>query len=204
MRMDSTEKWVRRAGALTGIAFLGLAYAGLWRGSHRPKGRMAGPAPVFLQGRFSSYLLGGAAILGLRYLLRKPLPLRLPAPLRAGVLVLGCLLYFPGLALMFWGRLSLGSMYGVSTSLGVQLYAGHRLVTTGPYAHVRNPMYLGAQLAALGSLLIYRNWASLLAAVVSPGLALRARREEEALEAEFGDQWMEYHRRVPAWLPRLK
>jgi len=41
-------------------------------------------------------------------------------------------------------------------------------------------MYLGAQLAALGSLLIYRNWAALLAVVMFPGLAL---------QAEFVEQW---------------
>lgn len=204
MRIENTEKWVRRAGAVTGLVFLSLAYVGLWRGSRRQKGRRTGPSPAFLQETFFSYFLKGAAFFGLLYLLRKPLPIRLPVRTRAVVLILGFLPYFSGLALMFWGRLALGSMYGVSTSLGAQLYAGHRLVTTGPYARVRHPMYLGAQLAAMGALLIYRNWAALFAIIMSPGLALRARREEEALEAEFGEQGAQYHRRVPAWMPRLR
>jgi len=35
------------------------------------------------------------------------------------------------------------------------------------------------------------------------GLVLRARREEQALADEFGEQWEEYCRRVPGWIPRI-
>jgi protein-S-isoprenylcysteine O-methyltransferase Ste14 len=35
-------------------------------------------------------------------------------------------------------------------------------------------------------------------------LTVRAGREEAALSAEFGEQWQEYCKRVPAFVPRLK
>ncbi len=91
-------------------------------------------------------------------------------------------------------------MYNVSSSMGAQLYADHRLVTHGPFAIVRHPMYLGVILASAGGLLIYRTWTLLFTTVSFLGLVLRARREEEALAAEFSEQWEEYRRRVPAWI----
>jgi protein-S-isoprenylcysteine O-methyltransferase Ste14 len=118
--------------------------------------------------------------------------------------VLGVVLYFPGLAFVLWGRLTLGRLYNVSTSLGAPLYTDHRLITHGPFAIVRHPMYLGIGAAAVGGLMIYRTWTLVFLAVNFLGLAVRARREEQALVAEFGEEWRAYCRRVPAWIPRLK
>jgi len=201
--MDVAEKWLRRAGAVGGLVFVTAAYLGLWRGLHHRKGRTAGHVPAVMQ-RPWYYALASAVGCGLAYLLWRPLRLTLSTPIRASALILGAPLYFSGLALMLWGRLALGEMYNVSSAFGAQLYADHRLVTTGPYALLRHPMYLGGLLAELGALLLYRTWFTMVILVVIPFLALRARREEEALAAQFGDQWAAYHRRVPAWLPRLR
>ena len=95
-------------------------------------------------------------------------------------------------------------MYFVSTSFGAQLYADHQLVTHGPFAIVRHPMYVGLISAAFGSLLIYQTWTTVAFAVFAPFVLRRARREEQALAAEFGDQWLTYSRRVPAFFPRLR
>ncbi len=94
-------------------------------------------------------------------------------------------------------------MFGPSTGFGVRLQAGHRLITSGPYALVRHPMYLAVITAGIGGLLLYRTWAMLAFAVAMFGLSARAHREEEALAAEFGAAWEAYCRRVPAWLPRI-
>lgn len=77
------------------------------------------------------------------------------------------------------------------------------LVTGGPYALVRHPMYSGLVLAGLGSLLLYATWTSLFFALFAPAVLLRARHEEAALQAEFGAAWQAYCRRVPAFFPRL-
>ncbi|MCZ7572055.1 MAG: isoprenylcysteine carboxylmethyltransferase family protein [Ardenticatenaceae bacterium] len=208
MWLDRVERWVRRAGALGVLIFIGAMAVGLWRGFRHPKGRTTGPVPAFVRafsgGSLAFYLPASALGFGLMYLLWRPLRLTLSTSARAGALILGALLYFPGLALMLWGRLALGEMYNVSTSVGVQLYADHRLVTCGPFTLMRHPMYVGGQLAELGALLIYRTWATLLIAALNiPVLWLRARREEQALAAEFGEQWVAYSQRVPAWISRL-
>jgi len=149
------------------------------------------------------YLLIGVFYFGFCLVIWRPLPLALSLPARIAALVLGTLLYFPGLALVLWGRLALGRLYDVSSGFGAQLYANHRLVTHGPFAFVRHPMYLGLLVAALGGLLIYRVWTLVFLVVNFLGLVFRARREEQILAIEFGEQWEAYCQRVPGWIPRL-
>ena len=136
-------------------------------------------------------------------MLWKPIPIVLSPAARIVALALGALLLFPGLALVLWGRLVLGKMYNVSSALGAQLYADQQLITHGPYAIVRNPMYVGIIAATLGGLLIYRTW-SLVFALTFFGLVIRARREEQVLAAEFGQQWADYCQQVPGWIPRFR
>ena len=201
MNLDAVEQWVRWAGAVAVAVVLAAIFAGLAQASCRPRGRATGQARAFL--RWPVYVLLGVAYFGLCFLLWRPLPLALPASARIAALAAGSLLYFPGLALVLWARLTLGQMYNVSSGFfGVQLYANHRLVTHGPFAIVRHPMYLGISLASLGGLLIYRTWTFVFALTLF-GLVVRARREEHALAAEFGEEWEAYRRRVPGWVPRI-
>ena len=87
------------------------------------------------------------------------------------------------------------------------LYEAQRrgeLATTGPYAHVRHPQYVGFILVMFGFLL---QWPTLLTLVMLPVLVWMyvrlARSEEREAEAEFGETYRAYARRVPAFLPRL-
>jgi len=205
VKLDTVERWLHWAGGAGTLAFAIAMYLGLWRGSRRPKGRISGPAPVVVQGLTSSYLLP-ASVLGsaVLYILWRPLRLPLTVRMRLTTVIIGAILHFSGLALMLWGRFTLGQMYSVSSSLGTELYADHRLVTSGPFARVRHPMYLGGQLAEIGALLLYRTWATLLVTLNIPVLFLRARQEEHALAAEFGDCWVDYSRQVPFWIPRIR
>jgi protein-S-isoprenylcysteine O-methyltransferase Ste14 len=59
-------------------------------------------------------------------------------------------------------------------------------------------MCLAVIALAIGSLFLYRTWATLLFAVEAFGLAVRARREEDVLRQEFGAEWEAYASRVPA------
>jgi protein-S-isoprenylcysteine O-methyltransferase Ste14 len=118
--------------------------------------------------------------------------------------LVGAVLFFPSLGLYLWGMRTLGAMFGAASGFGVRLYAGHRLVTAGPFSIVRHPMYAAVILAGLGGVLIYRTWSMLAFAVGMSGLVFRARREERALAAEFGESWREYAERVPAFLPRRR
>jgi protein-S-isoprenylcysteine O-methyltransferase Ste14 len=201
VRLDIVEWWVGWAGAVAAFVCLIAVLAGIARGLRRPQGRTTGLARQILT--LPVYLLISVGFFGTCYLLWRPLPLALSAPAWTVTLALGALLLFPGLALVLWRRSTLGEMYNVSSSMGAQLYADHRLITHGPFAIVRHPMYLGIILASAGGLLIYRTWTLLFTTVTFLGLALRARREEQALAAEFGEQWEEYCRQVPGWIPRI-
>jgi protein-S-isoprenylcysteine O-methyltransferase Ste14 len=87
------------------------------------------------------------------------------------------------------------------------LYKAQRqgeLATTGPYAHLRHPQYAGFILIMFGFLL---QWPTLLTLVMFPVLVWMyvrlASSEEREAEAEFGETYRAYARRVPAFLPRM-
>ena len=198
--LDTVEQWVRWIGAADTLVTLAVVLLGLARSLARPRGRAVGRANQML--RLPTYILISIGYFGLWYVLWKPIPIVLSPAARIAALGLGALLLFPGLGLVLWGRLVLGKMYNVSSALGAQLYADQQLITHGPYAIVRNPMYVGIIAATLGGLLIYQTW-SLVFALTFFGLVIRARREEQVLAAEFGQQWADYCQRVPGWIPRF-
>jgi protein-S-isoprenylcysteine O-methyltransferase Ste14 len=200
--LEFVESLVRTLGGLLAYATFGILLYGVWRGTQRPVGRTTGPAAGLLRSPWF-YLVTSAIFFGLSFLGWNPLPLAVTPSARAWLLAFGSLLYFSGMLFVLWGRLALGKNYFVSTGFGAQLLAGQQLVTRGPYAVMRHPMYAGLALAALGSLLLYTTWTSLFFALFAPLTCIRARREEAALAAEFGEAWQEYCRRVPAFFPRF-
>jgi protein-S-isoprenylcysteine O-methyltransferase Ste14 len=78
------------------------------------------------------------------------------------------------------------------------------LVTSGIYAHVRNPMYLGHLIFLSGLTLATRSPLSL---AITSGLVHwydeRARTDEVRLSRLFGTRYDDYAARVPRWLPGL-
>ncbi len=79
------------------------------------------------------------------------------------------------------------------------------LVVRGPYAHVRNPMYVGAALALAGAALFYQSGALLAyiaTFVVIAHLFVRFY-EEPTLARLFGLDYDNYRQRVPRWVPRV-
>jgi len=78
----------------------------------------------------------------------------------------------------------------------VQQDRGHRVVTTGPYRHVRHPMYAGALFLFLGTPPLLGSWYGLaFLPVIVPALAARAVMEERMLTAEL-DGYPAYAARV--------
>jgi protein-S-isoprenylcysteine O-methyltransferase Ste14 len=78
----------------------------------------------------------------------------------------------------------------------IQSERGHRVVTTGPYAYLRHPMYAGALLFFIGTPLLLGSWYGLAFAVVMTAvLAVRAVMEERTL-AEGLPGYREYAARV--------
>jgi protein-S-isoprenylcysteine O-methyltransferase Ste14 len=80
----------------------------------------------------------------------------------------------------------------------------HKLATTGVYAHIRHPQYVGFVLVMFGFLL---QWPTLLTLAMFPVLVfmyvrLAIAEEREAL-AEFGPTYAQYMRNVPAFIPHF-
>ena len=203
MILPYLEALLRWTGAGLTLVTLAAIFYGLWRGTTQPSGRQIGFTPGILRSPLF-YLAASVIFFGFCILLWKPLPLLLPIFYRVVALVVGSLLFFPGMASVLLARLALGRMYFTSTSFGAQLFAGHRLITHGLYAVVRHPMYTGLSLAAVGGLLLYQTWTTVFLLLLPFGLVRRARREEQVLADQFGDQWQEYYRRVPMFFPRFK
>jgi len=203
MNLSLLETVVRWTGGLLAFAVLGILLYGVWRGARRESGRTTGIATGWLRSA-TFYFLSAALFFGICYLGWVRLPWIVSPQTRLWMLIFGSLSYFPGMALVLAGRLTLGKYYFVSTGLGAQLFAGHRLITSGPYAFVRHPMYTGIFLAAIGSLLVYFTWTTLFLVCFAPLTMVRAWREEKVLAAEFGEEWWAYRERVPMFLPRLR
>jgi len=109
-----------------------------------------------------------------------------------------------------WTSLALGLPIG---ALGLALRAwaaGHlvknrELATTGPYAYVRNPLYLGSLAAALGLVIAARQaWLALLVAAVFLLVYLPVIEQEEQHLRKLFPAFDAYAARVPQLVPRLR
>jgi protein-S-isoprenylcysteine O-methyltransferase Ste14 len=123
----------------------------------------------------------------------------LPEPDTA-VALAGAVLALTGALFAAWAKARLGRHF--SPQLGVQ--EGHQLVTSGPYAVVRHPIYLGVIDFLIGSAL-YLNDVALLGVALLFILYFRAqgRIEDRMFERHFGAAYHEYRRTTPALFPRV-
>lgn len=198
--MDTIESLLRWIGGVAALLVIIIVLISVRRFRSRPAGMTVGSSPARLYS--PAFLVIGSLIsIGICVLLWRPIPLTLPPWAQVTALVLGALLYFSGIALILWGRQALGKFHNVSSSQGVQLFADHELITSGPFAFVRHPMYLGFFLAVLGGLLLYQTWTLLIFLLCSPVFVKHAQREEEALISAFGEEYESDQRRVPAFFP---
>lgn len=197
--MDALIAVLRAACGVFALALVAFLLWSILRAARRPAGAGVGKRLSWLHSPLF-YVVASVFFFGLCILLWIPLP---ALPLTNEIAILGALLCIPGLGFILWGRLALGNMYFVSTGFGAQLFSGHRLVTSGPYAIVRHPMYFGLLIAGIGGLLLYQTWTGVVFVGCGLGVIRRALREEEVLIKEFGAEWMDYCRRVPMLFPRL-
>jgi len=119
----------------------------------------------------------------------------LPTWTAAGIFIV----LLAGLALRTWAVLHLGASF----SYDLKRPAGGQLVTTGPYRFLRHPSYLG--ICLLGSLpgLLLGSLPGFIgmALLTVPQTLYRARREDQVLEAEFGDRFRQYRQHTSAFIP---
>jgi protein-S-isoprenylcysteine O-methyltransferase Ste14 len=143
-------------------------------------------------------LLMESAAIVLAFLFRLP-PESPPGLVRqaAGMLI------GPASALMAWHAVKhLGRQFRVHAGL----YTDHQLVQSGPYRIVRHPIYSSLFGMLLCSILLLTEWTWALIAVALfvAGTEIRVRSEDGLLEARFGDEFREWKRQIPAYIPFLR
>ncbi len=81
-----------------------------------------------------------------------------------------------------------------------------RLVTDGVYARMRHPQYTGLFLIVFGEGIVH--WPTIVSVTAFPVIVLAytllARKEERQMLEKFGDEYREYQRRVPMFIPRFE
>ena len=109
------------------------------------------------------------------------------------------------LAFTVWGYRTLGRnwVHALEPST-FQHREGERLVTSGPYRYVRNPIYLGASTLIIAFALEAANWLILLPSlVIVTVISLQVGNEEAMLIDRFGDEYRDYMKRTPRYIPRM-
>ncbi|MFC1506046.1 methyltransferase family protein [Thermoproteota archaeon] len=108
-----------------------------------------------------------------------------------------------GLFLMLWSVLHFTKVKGTP----VPFNPPPKLVATGPYAYARNPMLTGVFILLFGFGILFRSFS--LVFVFTPlfillnVLELKVIEEPE-LEKRLGKEYLEYKKRIPMFIPRLK
>ena len=131
------------------------------------------------------------AALGVGLALHPALPLRLPLGTR-WKRVFGPLVVLLGMLLIFWGVVAVRD---------VDVDAPTRIVTRGPYALSRNPMYVGWTTVYLGiTLMTGSRWLLILAPPMLASTHRTVLQEEHRLERRFGCVYDRYRRHAHRYL----
>jgi protein-S-isoprenylcysteine O-methyltransferase Ste14 len=102
------------------------------------------------------------------------------------VKIAGAAVAVAGVALLVTARLQLGAAFSVKAKAS-------KLVTTGLYSKIRNPIYVFGALALVGVAIVLENWVLLgLVVLLVPLQRFRARKEEAVLEEAFGEEYVRY------------
>jgi protein-S-isoprenylcysteine O-methyltransferase Ste14 len=119
----------------------------------------------------------------------------LPAVKAAGFVIAMC-----GIALALWARINLGQYW----SDKVELKVDHQLIRTGPYAHLRHPIYSGVLLGVMGTALLVGEWRGILAFfILLVNYIIKARSEDRILAGAFAD-FGDHKRQAGFLLPNFR
>jgi protein-S-isoprenylcysteine O-methyltransferase Ste14 len=94
---------------------------------------------------------------------------------------------------------------GENWSLVARMRTGHELVTSGVFAHVRHPIYVGMGMFLIALAVAFGHIVNLVvgAPLFILGTWIRIHEEEKLLRAEFGQAYVDYAARVKRFLPGL-
>jgi protein-S-isoprenylcysteine O-methyltransferase Ste14 len=113
---------------------------------------------------------------------------------------LGAAVTIAGILFAVWAREHIGSNW----SRSVTIKQGHELITTGPYAVVRHPIYTGILIGFLGMAIAISQVRGFIAFVlVFLALWIKLRMEEQWMRSQFGETYATYAHQTAALVPYL-
>lgn len=111
---------------------------------------------------------------------------------------LGAAITVAGLLFAVWARQHLGSNW----SRSVTIKHDHELITTGPYALVRHPIYTGILTGFIGSAIALSQVRGVVGFVlVFLALWAKLRMEEQWMRSQFGETYVTYTQQTAALVP---
>lgn len=116
------------------------------------------------------------------------------------IAVTGLALTIGGCAFAIWARLTLGSNWSGRATVK----ADHELITTGPYAIARHPIYTGLLVGAVGTALADGEWHGALAVLlILLALMVKMSQEERLMMQTFPAAYSAYRQQVKALIPGI-
>jgi protein-S-isoprenylcysteine O-methyltransferase Ste14 len=113
---------------------------------------------------------------------------------------LGAAVAIAGLLFAVWAREHLGSNW----SRSVTIKQGHELITTGPYALVRHPIYTGILTGFVGmAIAISQVRGFIVCVLIFLAFWMKLRMEEQWMRSQFGEAYAAYARQTAALVPYL-
>jgi protein-S-isoprenylcysteine O-methyltransferase Ste14 len=113
----------------------------------------------------------------------------------------GFALTLAGLGIAMWARIHLGRNW----SDKVVVQADHQLIRSGPYAHLRHPIYSGVLLGVAGTALLLGEWRGAIAfLLLLMNYAVKARKEDRILANHFGESFTRHAREAGFLLPKFR
>ena len=119
------------------------------------------------------------------------------APVNPVLSIAGVIVCVAGFALLVAARYRLGDNW----SQIVSVKEGHELVTTGPYRHIRHPMYSGGLIAALGSAVVVGGPFVFLLLLLTPLFLWRTGAEDRLMARQFPQEFPAYRARTKRLVP---
>jgi protein-S-isoprenylcysteine O-methyltransferase Ste14 len=178
------------------VPVLWIAWLIYWAVSARDVKATRVRQPLWLELAHRAPLILAAILLAAPRVLPQALARRF-LPVGGPLVLLGPILLAGGLGVAVWARRHLGRNWSAS----VVVKEDHALIRTGPYRHVRHPIYTGLTLAFLGTALSIGEWRGLLAVpLVLMSFVLKSRMEERRMRETF-PEYAEYQRETAALVP---
>lgn len=177
-----------------------------WYLIRRPYERRAKRLQVVSHRRTPSEKVGlAAALLGLGivpgFYVASGIPQAADYPARAWAVAIGAIAFVAAM----WVFRKTHKALGRNWSITLEIRDRHELVSNGPYAFVRHPMYTSFLLMGIGQAFLLPNWVGGLAGLVGFAILffLRVNEEERMMMETFGPQYRAYMEKTKRIIPYI-